>query len=75
MDGVVDLGVDGASLVDGFTDDVHDSSEGFRADRNHNGVTGVLDSLASDETVSRVKSNGSDSGVSEMLSNFENKSV
>jgi hypothetical protein len=75
VDGVFNFGVDGSSLIDGVTDDVHNSAEGFGADGNTDGGAGVDDFLASDETFSGVHGNGSDSGVSQMLGDFEHQSV
>lgn len=52
--------LDGATLVNGFTDDVHDTPEGGLADRNHNGSAGVDDLGPTNETLGTVHSNGSD---------------
>jgi hypothetical protein len=48
------LGVDGTTLVDGFTDDVDDTSQAFRADRDENGGTGIDDLHASNQTFGTV---------------------
>ncbi len=75
MDWIFYFGVDGSSFVDWVTDDIHNSAEGFGADWNTDWCAGIDDFLASDETFSRVHSNSSDSGVSQMLGNFEDQSV
>lgn len=75
MDGVSLLGLDGASLVNGVTNDVHDSTEGFRSNGDTNGCAGIDDLLSSDESFSGVHGDGSHSGVAEMLGDFEDESV
>lgn len=46
------LGVlDGPSLINGVTSDVHDTAKGARADGNHNGGTSVGNSSTTDETL------------------------
>lgn len=45
------LGLDGPTLVDGFTDDVHDSAQALWSDWNHDWGAGVDDLGASDETL------------------------
>ena len=75
MDGCALGGVDGSSLVDGVTDDVHDSSEGLGADGDTNGGTGIDNFLSADESFGGVHGDGADSGVSEMLGDFEDESV
>jgi hypothetical protein len=75
MDGEELGGGDGATLVDGLTNDIDDSSESLLANGHHNGGTGVLDTLASDETFGGVESDGSHVVSSEMLGNLEHESV
>jgi hypothetical protein len=77
------IGVDGrhldtfdrASLVDGLTDDVHDSTEGLGTDGDGDGRTGVDDLLASDETIGTLHGDASDSVLTQVLGNFENESA
>jgi hypothetical protein len=75
VDWVFYFSVDGTSFIDWITNDVHDSAQSLRADWNTDWSTGIDDFLASDETLSGIHGNGSDSGVSQMLGHFENKSV
>ena len=71
MDRVFDLSIDGTSLVDRFTDHIHDSAESFGAYGNTDGSSGINDVLTSDETFGGVHGNCSDSGVAQMLSDLE----
>lgn len=52
------LSVDGATLVDGFTNDVDDTAETLGADSDGDGCTGVDDLGASDETLGTVWARG-----------------
>ena len=58
-----------------LTNDVHNSSEGTGTDWNHDRISSIFDLLTSDETISTVQGNGSNSGVTQMLSDFEDESV
>ena len=75
MDGISFLGLNRSSLVDGVADDVHDSPQGFRADGDADGCACVDDFLASDQAFGGVHGDGSHSGVSEVLCDFEDQSV
>lgn len=75
MDRVVFSSLDGSSLIDGFTNNVHDTSESTRSDWNGDRTSGVNNTLSSDETFSTVHGNSSDSGVSQVLSNLKDESV
>ena len=75
MDGSVLGGVNGSTLIDGVTDDIDNSSKGFRTDGDENGCTSVVDYLTSDETVCGVESDGSHVVTTEMLSDLEHKTV
>jgi hypothetical protein len=66
--------LDGSSLVDGLTNDVHDSTQGGGTDGDLDRRTSVNDFLSSDKTIGTVHGNGSDSVLSEMLSDLEHKS-
>lgn len=72
VDGVVGLGVDWASLVDRFSNYVHNSAEGFWTYWDFDGVTSVLYTLSSNQTFGGVQSDGSDLGVTKMLGYFQN---
>ena len=75
VDGSVVLGLDGTSLIDGLTNDVDDSAKSGGTDGDSDGSSGVVDNLASDESLGGVHSDGSDGVLSQMLGNFENESV
>ncbi len=75
MDGSVLGGIDGASLVDGLSNDIDNSSQGFGTDGHKNGVSGVSNTLTSDETVSRVEGDGSHVVATEMLGDLEDETV
>jgi hypothetical protein len=75
VDGSVFIGQDGATFVDGLTDDVDDTAEGLGTDGDQNWVTSVHDGLSTDETFSGVEGDGSDVVTTEMLGDFEDKSV
>ena len=75
MDRSVLGGVDGATLVDGLTDNVDDSAESLGADGHHNGVAGVVDLLATHETFRGVQSDGAHVVATQMLGDLEHKAV
>ena len=52
--------VDGTTLVDGFTDDIHDTTQGGLSDWDLDGSTSVDDLCAADETLCTVHSDGAD---------------
>ena len=43
--------LDGTTLIDGVTGDVHDATESTGADGNHDGVAGIVDILATGEAL------------------------
>merc|ERR1739844_291380 len=73
VDGLALLGVDGAPLVNGLTDHVDDPSKGLGADRDHDGVSGVIDNLVTDETLGTVHGNGSDGVLSKVLGDLQDE--
>ena len=75
MDGQEALSVDGATLVNGLTNDIDDSAEGAGADGNLNGVTSVDDWLAADETLSGVESDGAHVVATQVLGDLEDEAV
>ena len=75
MDGSVHGCVNGTALINGVTDDIDNSSKGFRTDGDENGCTSVVDYLTSDETVCGVESDGSHVVTTEMLSDLEHETV
>ena len=75
MDRSVLVSFDGATLINGLTNDINDSSESLGADGHENGGASVVHGLATDETFSGVESDGSDVVTAEMLSDLEDESV
>mmetsp|Transcript_10945 Transcript_10945/g.17738 ORF Transcript_10945/g.17738 Transcript_10945/m.17738 type:complete len:212 (-) Transcript_10945:34-669(-) len=74
VDRSLDLGGDGAALINGLTNNVHNAAKSLRAHRNQDGLAGVLALLATHKTVSRVHGNGSHHILTQMLGHLENKS-
>jgi hypothetical protein len=75
MDGGGLLGVDGATLVDGLTDNVDDTAQALGADGDGDGGTSVLNGLATDQTLSSVHGNGTDGVLSQVLGDLENQTT
>jgi len=75
MNGQVFVGHNWALLVDGLSNNVHNSSEGGWADWHGDGVSGVAHFLASDESLGGVKSNCPNVVASQVLGDLQNQSV
>ena len=73
VDGLTLGGVNGTPLIDWLTNNIDDSSKGFGSNWDHDGVAGVVDNLATDETLGTVHGNGSDGVLSEVLGNLQNE--
>ena len=73
MDGQHVLGVDGAALVDGLADDVHDAAESLATDGNLDRLAGVPHLLSSHEALGGVHSDGTDGVLSQVLRDLENE--
>jgi peptide chain release factor 1 len=67
--------LDWATLVDGLTNDVHDTAKSGGTDRDHDGVAGVNDLGTADKTFCTVHGNGADRVLTEMGSDFEYKTA
>jgi hypothetical protein len=65
--------LDGATLVNGVTSDVHDTAEGLGTDGDGDGSTGVDSGSTSDETLGTVHGNASDDVLTQMLGNLEHE--
>jgi len=52
VDGLAEIGLDGTTLVNWVTSDVHDTTKSSGTDRNHDGTTSVSGSVTTDETLS-----------------------
>jgi hypothetical protein len=66
-------GLDRATLVDGVTGDVHDTTEGLGTDGDRDGGTSVVGRSTTGETLGTVHSNCADNILSQVLSNLEHK--
>ena len=75
MDGESLLVTDRTTFVNWLTDDIDNTAKGFGTNRHLNGVASVLDGLATDETFSGVKSDGSHVVATQMLSDFKDETV
>ena len=75
MDGQILSGVNWSFFIDWLTNDIHNSTEGSWSYWHHNWVSGIGNLLSSDETFSRVQSNGSNVVSTQMLGDLENESV
>ena len=69
------VSVDGATFVDGLSDDVDNAAESLRADGHHNGGLHVFDGLTTNQAFGRVKGNCAHVVATKMLGNFEDESV
>ena len=67
--------LDGATLVNGFTNDVHDTAEGSSADGDLNWGTSVDDFLATNKTFCTVHGNSADAVLAEMGSDFKDETT
>ena len=73
VDGLALVGLNGTPLVNGVSDHIDDPSQSLGPDRDHDWVSSVVDNLATDKSLSSVHGNGSDSVLSQMLSNLQDK--
>ena len=64
-----------ATFVDWLTNNVDDSAKSLGADGHLNGITSVLDGLATHKTLSGVESNSAHVVSTQMLGDFENEAV
>ena len=69
------VGLNWSLLIDGLSNDVHDSAEGGWAHGHFDGVAGVDYLLAAHKTLGGVESNRPDVVASQVLGNFQNQSV
>ena len=75
MDGIFLFALNGSSLINRVSDDIHNPAEGFWPDWDTDGSTRISDFLASDQSFSGIHSNGPDPGVSQMLGHLQHQSV
>ena len=67
--------IDGAQLVDGLADDIHDSAENVGAYRNRDGAPGVLDGQAAGESIRSVHRDTADRVFTEVHRNLNDQVV
>ena len=75
MNGESLLVTDRTTLINWLTDDINNTAECLGTNRHLNGVASVLDGLATDETFSGVKSDGSHVVATQMLSDFKDETM
>lgn len=69
------VALDGTTLVNGLTNDVHDTAEGAFADRNLDGCAGVDDPLATNETLRTIHGNGTNGILAKVGGNLEDETT
>jgi peptide chain release factor 1 len=67
--------LDWATLVNGLTNDVHDTAESGGTNRDHDGVASINDLGTTDETFCTVHGNGADRVLTKMGSDFKDKTA
>ena len=75
MNGKLLLVLDGSTLVNGLTSDVHDATEGTVTDGNHDGVASVGSLAATDETLGTLHGNSTNSVLTKVLGNLEDETT
>ena len=75
MDGAPQLGLDRSGLIDRLTDDVHDATERFVANRNHDGRASIANGLAPNEAFRNVHGDTADGVFTEVLRYFKDEAV
>jgi len=75
VDGAELVANNGATLVNGLANDVHDTAESGLSDGNHDGGTGVDNLGTTDETLSTVHGNGTDGVLAEMGGDLEDETT
>jgi hypothetical protein len=58
--------LDGTTLVNGFTDDIHDASQSLTANGDFDGGSGVNNFLTSNKTLGTIHGNCTDSVLAQM---------
>jgi len=75
VNGSVLIGLDGATFINGLTNNVDNSAKGLGTDGDKNWVASVSDGLTTDETFSGVVFDGTHIVSTEMLGDLEDESV
>ena len=75
MDGQELLSSNGATLIDGLTDDVDDAAEGLGTDGHLNGIASVTDRLTTHKTLGGVEGDGAHVVATQVLGDLEDETV
>eukprot|EP00123_Amoebidium_parasiticum_P007880 comp18430_c0_seq1/m.19678 comp18430_c0_seq1/g.19678 ORF comp18430_c0_seq1/g.19678 comp18430_c0_seq1/m.19678 type:complete len:536 (+) comp18430_c0_seq1:33-1640(+) len=75
VDGQGHLGLNGAALVDGLTDDVDDAPKGGLTHGDADGRASILDLLAAYETLRTVHGNGAHGVLTQVLGDLEHEAL
>ena len=65
--------LDGTTLINGLTNDVHDTTESSGTDGNPDGCASINDLLATNETLCTVHGNGTDRVLAEVSGDLEDE--
>jgi len=71
VNGVSDFSINGSSLIDWVSDDIHDSAKSLGSYWDSNWSSSIVDLLSSDQSLCGIHGDCSHSGVSQMLSDFK----
>lgn len=66
---------DGASLINGLPNDIHDSSQSLRSYRHCDRISSVEHWLATHEAIGSIQSDTAYVGISQMLGHFQHQSM
>ena len=67
--------LDGTTLINGLTNDVHDTTESSGTDGNPDGCASINDLLATNETLCTVHGNGTDRVLTKVSSDLEDETT
>ena len=73
VDGLPLVGGHGTPLVDGVAHHVDNPTQGLGADGDHDGGSGVVDHLSTNETLGTVHGDGTDGVLSQVLGNLQDQ--
>ena len=73
MDGLPLVGGHGTPLVDGVAHHVDNPTQGLGADGDHDGGSGVVDHLSTNETLGTVHGDGTDGVLSQVLGHLQDQ--
>jgi hypothetical protein len=67
--------LDGTTLVNGFTNHIHDAAKSVTANRNLNGGSGVDDLMTPNKTFGTIHSNGTDRVLAQVGGDFKDEAA